>query len=69
MPFPEAITEEDKKWRAKSDARTLAEAKMIKEDEERLTAATAAAEEMAEEQLKEAVSMKSVAGMYTSMNS
>ena len=63
----DAITADDKKWQAQSDARTLADAGMIKGDPERLAAAGKAAEEMAEEKLKEAVSMKNVAGLYTSL--
>ena len=51
------------------DARTLAEAGVIKGDAERLAAAGKAADEMAEEQLKEAVSMKNVASLYTSLQS
>jgi hypothetical protein len=57
------MTAEDKKWQAQMDARTLAEAETVKGDEERLTAATTVAQEMAEEQIQEALSMKRVANL------
>lgn len=56
-----ALSAEDKKWKAESDARTLAEAGVIKMDESRLKAAQEAAEGLADESKKEADSMKSVA--------
>lgn len=56
-----ALTAEDKKWRAENDARVLAEAKVIASDTERLAAARTAAQEMADQQAKEASAMRSVA--------
>ena len=55
------VTAEDKRWRAESDARTLAEATVIQKDAQRMKAATEAAARMAEEQRKEAAAMTSVA--------
>lgn len=63
----QAITADEKRWRAESDAHTLAEADIIRNDKERLEAATEAAKKMAEEQLQRAASMKHVASLYTSM--
>ncbi len=51
----------EEKWQAESDARTLAEATMIKKDQSRLDKATTAADRMAEEKAKEAASLKQVA--------
>ncbi len=51
----------EEKWQAESDARTLAEATMIKKDQGRLDKATTAADRMAEEKAKEAASLKQVA--------
>lgn len=48
-------------WQAQNDARTLAEAEMIKNDPERLKAATEMADKMAEEKVEEARSMSKVA--------
>ena len=44
------MTEEDKRWQAESDARTIAEAAGIREDQHRYAAAQAAAKRMAEEE-------------------
>ncbi len=55
------ISADDKKWKAESDARTLAEAEIIKKDENRVTAAQEAAKRLAEEAKKEAESMADVA--------
>lgn len=62
---------EDKKWQAQSDARTLAEAEVIKGDPERLKAAQEAAVKLAEESREEAEGMSMVAkGMqYSTMPS
>lgn len=52
---------EDRKWQARSDARTLAEAKVIMGDTKRLSGAAKAAKDMAEDSKKEARAMQSVA--------
>lgn len=52
---------EKRKWQAQSDARTLAEADVIKKDAERLKAATIEAKAMAEEQQKAAKAIGKVA--------
>lgn len=57
-----ALSADDKKWRAKDDARTLAEATVIGKDPERLDAAKVAATEMADEQAEQAKAMRGVAG-------
>lgn len=57
----EPVTDEEKKWRAESDARTLAEAEVIKNDEQRLKLAKEVAKKMAEKAQDEAHSMKTVA--------
>ena len=61
MPDNAVLSEDDKKWKAKSDARSLAEAEVISKDPERLKAAVQAAKELAGEQREEADSMESVA--------
>lgn len=43
------MSAEDKKWQAKSDAQTLADANVILEDDKRLKAAEKAAEDLAKE--------------------
>jgi len=65
--FPEPMTEDEKRWQAESDARTLANSDVIKADPDRLQAAGTAAEKMAEDELQEAIAMKKVASLYTSM--
>ena len=54
------IPSEDK-WQAESDARTLAEADVIRKDTNRRTAAEKVAEEMAKRQEAEAAAMAKVA--------
>lgn len=54
---------EDRKWRARSDARTLADAERIKNDVSRLKMATKEARKIADEQIKEAQAIAKVAGM------
>lgn len=62
MPHKEtALSADDKKWRAESDARTLAEAETITKDEARLKEAQSAAKRLAEESETEAESMATVA--------
>lgn len=57
----DAITQDERRWRAESDARTLAEANVIKTDKSRLEAATTAAQRMAEQTREEAAAMSKVA--------
>ena len=57
------MTAQDKKWQAEQDARTLAEAEVVKRTPIRMRAATKAAKGMAEEERKKAVGMRKVAGM------
>ena len=59
MSQPE-LSAEDKKWQAESDARTLAEADVISQDEKRIKAAKKAAETMSKEQMEQAKAMKKV---------
>ncbi len=61
MANEEALSAEDKKWRARSDANNLSEAEVIKQDPQRLKAAAEAAKEMADDQMKEAVAMSKIA--------
>ena len=53
--------EDDAKWQAESDARTLAEAKRIVSDKGRLGAAQAAAKAMLEKQEAETKALRSIA--------
>ena len=55
------ISDEDLKWRARSDARTLAEAEDIKADKQRYARAVQSANELYDERQKELKSMKKVA--------
>jgi hypothetical protein len=59
----------DKEWQAECDARTLAEAEVIKSDSERMNRAQGAAAKMAKEEEKEKDAMKKVAagGMVYNM--
>jgi hypothetical protein len=52
---------EDKSWMHESDARTLAEADLIRKDAKRHGNAVAAAKRMSEDRMQEAKSMKAVA--------
>ena len=56
-PYPPS----EREWRAKEDARTLADAKAIMTDKARLKAAAKAAKEIAEYRMEEAKAMRSVA--------
>ena len=58
---PQPLNAEDKKWRAQSDARALAEAEVIMGDNERLSAAREAAKKMADKAQEEARGMANVA--------
>lgn len=62
---PKPMTAEDKKWRAESDARTLAEAEEIRADKNRLSMAIAAARRLYKEALKQA-NMKAKVANYKS---
>lgn len=55
------LSKQEKKWRAESDAHTLAEAKVIMSDPKRLTSAAKEAGRMAKEKEDQAKAMKSVA--------
>ena len=57
------MNSEDKKWRAESDARTLASAMEIKQDRDRLVMAQKAALDMARKVQKEARNMVLVSGI------
>ena len=57
----EALSADDKKWKAESDARSLAEAETIKGDKTRFEAARKAAQGLSKEKQKEAEAMDSVA--------
>jgi hypothetical protein len=57
----QVVNAEEKRWRAQDDAHTLAQARVIQQDPERLAAAKAEAQRMAEEQLKQAAAMATVA--------
>jgi len=56
-----AMTAQDRKWEAESDARTLMDSQVISSDKKRLTAAVKAAKRMAAEKDKEAKAMKGIA--------
>ena len=55
------LTEEQKKWRAETDAYTLSEAEAIKADPDRLELAKKAAEGMLEEQLQKVSGLRKIA--------
>ena len=54
-------TAQDRQWQAESDARTLADADVIKETPTRMSAARGVAKKLAEESQKQADGMKKVA--------
>ena len=56
------IDAEEKRWRAESDARTLVESELIKNDKPRLDRAIVEAKKMTVEKDKEAEQMKKIAG-------
>lgn len=60
-----AMSEEDLKWRRRSDARTLAEAEQIKADKERYNGAVIGAREIAQEEIERVKGIAKVAGMKT----
>jgi hypothetical protein len=55
------IAEQDRKWRQESDAKTLAEAEVIKSTPSRLSGAKKAAKRIAEEERKQAEAMTRIA--------
>lgn len=55
------ISADEKRWRAESDARALAEANVISTDPTRLKAAQTAAKRIAAEQMKQASAIQKVA--------
>lgn len=61
MSYP-VTSAEDLKWRARSDARTLAEAEEIKADRQRMALAQKEAKSMVEERQSELKNMSKVAG-------
>jgi len=56
------LSAQDKEWQAQDDARTLAQARIIYDDPERLIKAQQKAKEMAVEKREEATAMGKVAG-------
>lgn len=60
-----AMSEDEKKWRQRDDARTLAQAEAIKSDKERYAGAIIGAKEIAKEELQRVQGIAKVAGMKT----
>lgn len=60
--YEQPMTASDKRWQAESDANTLAEAQVIANNPERMTAAKAAAKRIADEQADRTQSLRKVAG-------
>jgi hypothetical protein len=60
-----AMNREEKRWREEEDARTLAEANVIREDPGRMRGAARAAERIAKEERARAEAMTKVAGKKT----
>ena len=69
MPRQIKMTEEDKRWRAESDARTLADAQRIAEDKTRLSAAKKEAARMAADAAKSVSTFSSVAQIVSNQKS
>ena len=61
-----AWSEDEKDWRGRDDARTLARAEIIKADKNRYNNARNKAKEMAIDSIKEVKGMSKVAGMKVS---
>jgi len=55
------VSAQDKKWQRESDARTLAEAEIIKSDKKRMNEATKGAKEIAKEKMADAKAMVKIA--------
>ena len=62
------LSDDEKRWRAESDARTLADAEAIRNDPVRVGSAMEAAKRMAAERAKEASAMMKVAGRAKAAN-
>lgn len=60
---PTAVSDEEARWRRRSDARTLAEAEQIKADKERYQGAVLGAKEIAQEEIERVKGIAKVAGM------
>jgi len=63
MSYYAKMSEDEKKWRQRDDARVLAQAEQIKADKERYQGAIIGAKEIASEEIKQAESIAKVAGM------
>lgn len=61
MMYPQPMTADDKRWRAESDANTLAEAQVIAGDPERMAAAKTAAKHIADERSEQLQGLRKVA--------
>lgn len=59
------VSEEDKKWQRRDDARTLARAEEIKADKERMKGAVLGAREIASEEIARVQGITKIAGMRT----
>ena len=59
------VSEEDKKWQRRDDARTLARAQEIKADKERMKGAVLGAREIASEEIARVQGIAKIAGMRT----
>ena len=66
--YERPITADDRRWRAESDARALAESTKIQKDPARMKAAVEAAKRMAEEQRDDAAAMSNVAKRSSGSN-
>lgn len=64
----EKLSADELKWRAKDDARCLAQAEMIKEDKERYNLALEGAREIAKEEFKRIRGIAKVANVKTPKN-
>lgn len=62
VTMPPKLTAEQKRWEAESDARTLAEAEVIKQAPGRVRAASTAAKRMADDNQKQADALTKIAG-------
>lgn len=60
------LTKQEQEWQAQDDARVLAQANVIQGDNSRLTKASKAADQMAQEATKQAEAMKRVANKKAS---
>lgn len=63
MSFDQPVTADEKRWQAESDARTLSEAEIISDDENRMAAAKVAADRLAEEERKNAEALEKVSNV------